>query len=111
LVKRAQIPRGPHGEKMMNYSRVDLDAVLDKFVPLGYQIAFHVNGDVAFDICLYAYDRALNKYKLIGTDHRWRCEHLGGALGHQFKRAASLGVGVSLSPFHFSYWADVLDGQ
>jgi predicted amidohydrolase YtcJ len=77
---------------------------------MGYQMAFHCNGDVGFDVVLDAYERALSKYNLIGTDHRWRVEHLGAARGDQFKRADSLGVTVSLSPFQYFYWGDLLDG-
>jgi predicted amidohydrolase YtcJ len=111
LVRTTMIPRGPSGEKMMNYTREELDATLDKIVSSGYQMAFHVNGDVGLDIVLDAYERSLNKFKLVGTDHRWRVEHVGGARPDQFKRAASLGVGISMSPFQFTYWGDVLDGQ
>ncbi|MBU3621554.1 amidohydrolase [Polynucleobacter sp. CS-Odin-A6] len=108
--KRAQIILGPLGEKGMNYTRLQLDQILDQFAPLGYQMSFHCNGDVGFDVVMDAYERALNKYKLIGTDHRWRVEHLGAAQGDQFKRAASLGVTVSMSPFQYIYWGDLLDG-
>ena len=37
-------------------------------------------------------------------------EHLGAARGDQFKRAESLGVTVSLAPFQYIYWGDLLDG-
>lgn len=108
--KNAGIIIGPLGEKGMNYTRLQLDQILNKFVPLGYQMAFHCNGDVGFDVVLDAYEYALNKYNLIGTDHRWRVEHLGAARPDQFKRAASLGVTLSMAPFQYIYWGDLLDG-
>jgi hypothetical protein len=108
--KQAGIILGPLGEKGMNYTRAQLDQILDKYVPLGYQMAFHCNGDVGFDVVMDAYERALAKYKLLGTDHRWRVEHLGAARDDQFKRAASLGVTVSMAPFQYIYWGDLLDG-
>jgi len=108
--QQAQIILGPLGEKGMNYTRLQLDQMLDKYAPMGYQMAFHCNGDVGFDVVLDAYEYALNKYKLIGTDHRWRVEHLGAARPDQFKRAESLGVTVSLAPFQYIYWGDLLDG-
>jgi predicted amidohydrolase YtcJ len=108
--KNAGIIIGPLGEKGMNYTRLQLDQILDKFVPLGYQMSFHCNGDVGFDVVLDAYEYALNKYKLVGTDHRWRVEHLGAARPDQFKRAASLGVTLSMAPFQYIYWGDLLDG-
>jgi len=108
--KNAQIIIGPLGEKGMNYTRVQLDQILDKYVPLGYQMSFHCNGDVGFDVVLDAYENALVKHKLMGTDHRWRVEHLGAARSDQFKRAASLGVTISMGPFQYIYWGDLLDG-
>lgn len=108
--KKAEIIIGPLGAKGMNYTRLQLDQMLDKYAPMGYQMTFHCNGDVGFDVVLDAYERALNQYKLIGTDHRWRVEHLGAARGDQFKRAESLGVTVSLAPFQYIYWGDLLDG-
>ena len=94
----------------MNYTRAQLDAILDELVPTGYQIAFHCNGDVGFDVVLDAYARALAKFNPLGSDHRWRVEHLGAARKDQFERAAALGVTCSLSPFQYIYWGDLLDG-
>ena len=111
VVQRAQIPLGPGGESMMNYTRAELDQILDKYAPLGWQFAFHVNGDVGLDIVLDAYERALADHELLGTDHRWRVEHCGGCRGDQFDRAARLGVTISLAAFQFIYWGDLLDGQ
>lgn len=108
--KQAEIIIGPLGEKGMNYTRLQLDQMLDRYAPMGYQMAFHCNGDVGFDVVLDAYENALVKHKLLGTDHRWRVEHLGAARADQFKRAESLGITVSLAPFQFIYWADLLDG-
>ncbi|WP_078312937.1 MULTISPECIES: hypothetical protein [unclassified Mycobacterium] len=48
---------------------------------------------------------------LLGTDHRWRLEHAGGATRAQLDRPARLGVHVSMSPFQYYYWGDLLDGQ
>ena len=108
--RTAQIELGPRGEPEMNYTRAQLDAVLDELVPAGYQMAFHCNGDVGFDVVLDAYARALVKFNLLGSDHRWRVEHLGAARRDQFERAAALGVTCSLSPFQYIYWGDLLDG-
>ena len=84
--------------------------MLDKYAPMGYQMAFHCNGDVGFDVVLDDYENALNKHNLIGTNHRWRVEHLDAARADQFQRAERLGVTVSLAPFQFIYWGDLLDG-
>ena len=108
--RTAQIELGPRGEPQMNYTRAQLDEILDELVPTGYQMAFHCNGDVGFDVVLDAYARALAKFNLLGSDHRWRVEHLGAARRDQFERAAALGVTCSLSPFQYIYWGDLLDG-
>jgi predicted amidohydrolase YtcJ len=94
----------------MNYSRSDLDALLARFAGHGLQMAFHVNGDLGFDIVLDAYEAALTALGLLGADHGWRVEHLGAARADQFDRAAKLGVHVSMAPFQFIYWGDLVDG-
>lgn len=111
VVQHAQIPLGPGGEGMMNYSRAELDEVLAKYTPMGWQFAFHVNGDVGLDVVLDAYEHALATNGLLGSDHRWRVEHVGGCRGDQFDRAAALGVSISMLPAQFIYWGDLLDGQ
>ena len=108
--RTAQMELGPRGETQMNYTRAQLDTVLDELVPTGFQMAFHCNGDVGFDVVLDAYARALAKFNLLGSDHRWRVEHLGAARRDQFDRAAALGVTCSLSPFQYIYWGELLDG-
>ena len=110
-VRNAGIPLGPGGEGVMNYTRAELDETLAKYAPMGWQMAFHVNGDVGLDIVLDAYERALVENNLMGTDHRWRVEHCGGCRGDQFQRAADMGVAISLGPFQFIYWGDLLDGK
>ena len=108
--RTAGIPLGPSGESMMNYSRAQLDEILAAHAPQGWQMSFHVNGDVGLDVVLDAYEHALVANGLMGTDHRWRIEHCGGCRGDQFERAAAMGVAISLGPFQFIYWGDVLDG-
>ena len=108
--KKAQIAPGARGESAMNYSRSQIDGMLDANAPDGWQMAVHVNGDVGLDVVLDAYERALAKTGLAGTDHRWRVEHCGAARGDQFDRAATMGVTASLLPAQFIYWGDVLDG-
>jgi predicted amidohydrolase YtcJ len=99
------------GVQSMNYSREQLDAVLDVAAPTGWQMAFHANGDLAVDLALDAYEDSLHRHNLLGTDHRWRLEHLGAGTRKQFDRAARLGVHVSMAPFQYYYWGDLLDGQ
>jgi predicted amidohydrolase YtcJ len=107
----AGIEPGVPGIEEMNYTRDQLDEIIDKYAPTGFQFAFHCNGDAALDVVLDAYEAALKKFDLLGTDHRWRLEHLGAARTDQFVRAASLGVYASMGPFQFQYWGDLLDGE
>ena len=109
-VRKAAIPIGPGGKDMLNYTPEQLQATLEKHVPEGWQMSFHVNGDLGLDVVLDEYEKALTKFDLLGTDHRWRVEHCGAARPEQFERAAKLGVAVSLAPFQFIYWGDLLDG-
>jgi predicted amidohydrolase YtcJ len=110
--RRAGIdPSSAGGLDSLNYSRAAVDAILDECAPLGWQMAFHSNGDLAVDFALDAYEDALNRHGLIGTDHRWRIEHVGAARTDQFARAAMLGVHVSMAPFQYYFWGDLLDGQ
>jgi predicted amidohydrolase YtcJ len=70
-------PAKAGGPQSMNYTRAQLDAILDKAAPAGWQMALHANGDLAIDLALDAYEAALQRHHLVGTDHRWRIEHLG----------------------------------
>ncbi|MEZ0360084.1 amidohydrolase [Mycobacterium sp. SA01] len=99
------------GPQSMNYTLEQLDSVLDVAAPSGWQMAFHANGDLAIELALDAYEGALNRHNLQGSDHRWRLEHLGAGTREQFDRAARLGVHVSMAPFQYYYWGDLLDGQ
>ncbi|MCV7224988.1 amidohydrolase [Mycolicibacterium komossense] len=104
-------PATAGGPKSMNYTRAQLDAILDLAAPAGWQMAFHANGDLALELALDAYEDALQRHNLLGTDHRWRLEHAGAGTRAHFDRAARLGVYVSMSPFQYYFWGDLLDGQ
>ncbi len=103
-------PATAGGAQSMNYTRAQLDAIIDIAAPAGWQMAFHANGDLALDLALDAYEDALTRHQLLGTDHRWRLEHCGAGTRAHFDRAARLGVHVSMSPFQYYYWGDLLDG-
>jgi predicted amidohydrolase YtcJ len=104
-------PATAGGIDSLNYGAEQVAAILDHSAPLGWQMSFHCNGDLAVDFALDAYEAALNRHGLIGTDHRWRIEHVGGARTEQFERAARLGVHISMAPFQYYYWGDLLDGE
>ena len=104
-------PAKAGGPQSMNYTRAQIDAILDKAAPAGWQMALHANGDLAIDLALDAYEAALKRHDLYGTDHRWRIEHLGAGTRRHFDRAAKLGVHTSMGPFQYYYWGDLLDGE
>lgn len=104
-------PATAGGVQSMNYTREQLDAILDRAAPAGWQMAFHANGDLALDLALDAYEDALTRHGLLGSDHRWRLEHCGAGTRAHFDRAAGLGVHVSLAPFQYYYWGELLDGS
>lgn len=104
-------PAKAGGPQSMNYTRAQIDAVLDKAAPAGWQMALHANDDLAIDLALDAHEAALKRHCLHGTDHRWRIEHLGAGTRRHFDRAARLGVHTSMGPFQYYYWGDLLDGE
>ena len=111
VTRTAQISPTATYDAGLNYSRQQFDEVLDAHGGKGLQVSTHVNGDVGIDLVLDAYERSLSKNGLIGSDHRWRIEHLGGARADQLERAAALGVSTSLGLFQFIFWGDLTDGQ
>lgn len=108
--KNAQVPLGPGAEKMMNYTRGEMDAVLAKIADSGLQIATHAHGDVAIDTVLDAYAATLDRHGLMGTDHRWRIEHWSAGRADQFRRAVDLGISTPLAVYQFMQLGDLLDG-
>jgi len=111
VVQKAGIPIGPGSDANMNWTRQQIDPMLEGFAGTGLQAAAHINGDVALDIMLDSYERALATQGLLGTDHRWRIEHCGGARADQLERAHRMGAVLSLSLYQVVYWGDLLDGQ
>lgn len=108
--QHAQIPIGPGAESMMNYTRRELDQMIDSVAISGLQVATHAHGDVAIDIVLDAYAAALHRHGLLGTDHRWRIEHWSAARADQFRRAVDLGIATPLAAYQFMQLGDLLDG-
>lgn len=106
----AQIPLGPGAETMMNYTRKQLDDLLEAHASSGLQIATHAHGDVAIDVVLDAYAEALAHHGLLGTDHRWRIEHWSAGRVDQLRRAVELGVMTPLAAYQFMQLGDLLDG-
>jgi predicted amidohydrolase YtcJ len=110
-VRRAGITDLHPGPKAFNYDRTELDAMLDRHAGQGWQMACHANGDLTVDLVLDAYEAALTKHNLMGTDHRWRLEHVGAARTDQLARMSRLGVVPTFGVFQLMQWGDLLDGE
>lgn len=90
----------------MNYTPEQIESLATAFATQGWQVACHVHGDLAINVVLDAYEKALAQTS--HKDLRLRMEHCGAMTPEQFKRAADLGVTVSLFIAHVYYWGDVL---
>lgn len=101
---------GPSAESVMNYTRAEMDAALDKVAQSGLQVAIHAHGDVAIDITIDAYASVLSQHGLLDTDHRWRIEHWSAGRADQFRRAVDLGIATTLATYQFIQLGDLLDG-
>ena len=89
-----------------NFSTEQLVEIGSRYAGGGWQLACHSHGDLAIDSTLDAYERIIGRFGL--RDHRFRIEHCGLMNARQFRRAAGLGVTVSLFVDHITYWGDVL---
>lgn len=70
----------------------------------GHQIHIHTNGDEATEVALDAIEEALTVHPRL--DHRHTLQHCQLASDAQFRRMATLDVGVNLFSNHTYYWGD-----
>jgi predicted amidohydrolase YtcJ len=89
-----------------NYTREQLTEIVAAYLPLGWQMACHVQGDNGVDTILDVYAEALQKHPR--DDHRLRLEHVGAITDAQLRRAHDLGVTCSIFVDQIHYWGDVL---
>ncbi|WP_305094351.1 amidohydrolase [Prescottella sp. R16] len=89
-----------------NYTEEQIFDISTPYFAKGWQIACHAHGDEAITTVLDAWEKMLAAYPR--SDHRLRLEHVGAMRPDQFRRAADLGVTVSLFVDHLYYWGDVL---
>lgn len=94
---------GLPGERGTLYEkRRELTAFVEEAHTAGVQLAFHAIGPRAIELVLDAYERALRKVPRY--DHRHRIEHFELATDEQIRRAADLGVVVSMQPSFEHFW-------
>lgn len=89
-----------------NYTREQLAEIVEAYLPLGWQMACHVQGDNGVDTILDVYEEALQAHPR--PDHRLRLEHVGAISPEQLQRAHDLGVTCSIFVDQIHYWGDVL---
>lgn len=89
-----------------NYTREQLTEIVAAYLPLGWQMACHVQGDKGVDTILDVYEEALQAHPR--SDHRLRLEHVGAITDAQLQRAHDLGVTCSIFVDQIHYWGDVL---
>ncbi|OBI80553.1 amidohydrolase [Mycobacterium asiaticum] len=89
-----------------NYTKEQLTEIVGAYLPLGWQMACHVQGDAGVDTILDVYEEALRQHPR--TDHRLRLEHVGAIRPEQLQRAADLGVTCSIFVDQIHYWGDVI---
>ena len=89
-----------------NYTREQLTEIVEAYLPLGWQMACHVQGDNGVDTILDVYQEALERFPR--PDHRLRLEHVGAISPEQLQRAHDLGVTCSIFVDQIHYWGDVL---
>ncbi|WP_341976661.1 amidohydrolase [Microbacterium sp. LWO13-1.2] len=96
----------PHHVGRANYTADQLLAIAEPYAAGAWQLACHAHGDRAIEATLDVYEQIITRHGL--SDHRFRLEHCGAMTAAQFRRAASLGVTVSLFVDHITYWGEVL---
>ncbi|PWB96516.1 amidohydrolase [Salinibacterium hongtaonis] len=101
-----QLGLEPGHKAQANFSPEELAAVAAPYAAAGWQVACHAHGDVAISQTLDVYEHLIAQHQL--DDHRFRLEHVGAATPELLRRAADLGVTVSVFVDHIRYWGEVL---
>lgn len=96
----------PGHREQPNFGPEELASIAAPYAAAGWQLACHAHGDVAISQTLDVYERLIVEHDL--DDHRFRLEHVGAATPEIFRRAAGLGVTVSVFVDHIRYWGEVL---
>jgi predicted amidohydrolase YtcJ len=106
-VARLGIPPGPAHHT--NWTREQLDSLIDGYASQGWQIAVHAQGDATTDLVLDCFERALNRYP--HADRPFRIEHCSLMRRDQIDRAISLGVVGSFFTALFFEWGEVIQSD
>jgi predicted amidohydrolase YtcJ len=93
-----------HHEGLIRIKQDELDETVELYHALGMRICTHAIGDIAMDMILDAYEKALTKR--LRRDHRHRVEHLGNWMmtPERVERAKRLAIlPVANPPFLFFF--------
>jgi predicted amidohydrolase YtcJ len=93
-----------HHEGLIRIQQDELDDTVELYHTLGMRICTHAIGDIAMDMILDAYEKALSKRPR--QDHRHRVEHLGNWMmtPERVARAKRLGIlPIANPPFLFFF--------
>jgi predicted amidohydrolase YtcJ len=93
-----------HHEGLIRIQQDELDETVDLYHALGMRICTHAIGDIAMDMILDAYEKALTKRPRQG--HRHRVEHLGNWMmtPERVERSKRLGIlPIANPPFLFFF--------
>jgi predicted amidohydrolase YtcJ len=93
-----------HHEGLIRIQQEELDDTVELYHTLGMRICTHAIGDIAMDMILDAYEKALSKRPR--QDHRHRVEHLGNWMmtPERVARAKRLGIlPIANPPFLFFF--------
>lgn len=93
---------GNQGRGLLYEKQRSFFAFVDEAHQAGVQLAFHAIGPRAIQLVLDAYEKAL--VKTPRHDHRHRIEHFELATDAQIRKAAELGVIVSMQPSFEYFW-------
>jgi len=98
----------PDDYGILTMSQEEIDAAVDDAVANGWRIGIHANGDVAIDMVLNAYERALRGWQ--GANPRFRIEHCSLVNPGLLQRIKASGVVptpfYTYAHYHGEKWAD-----
>jgi len=90
----------------VNYTLEEIYPLIEKYHNEGHQIAIHVQGEVAIDIALNAFEKAQQQNPR--ENHKHRLEHNALITEQQIQRAIDIGVTLSFFIDHIHYYGDKL---
>ena len=98
----------PDDYGILTMDQAEIDTAVDDAVANGWRIGIHANGDIAIDMTLNAYERALQGWQ--GPNPRFRIEHCSLVTPQLLQRIKASGVVptpfYTYAHYHGEKWAD-----